>query len=72
MVSSKQRIRWRRMQLKHKDHYNDQYILELSEKLSNVQPDFNSENFSTELIGNLEEKELFARFDFIVDALEKI
>ena len=55
--------------MKHKDHYNDQYILDLSEKLSRAQPDFNRENFTSELIGNLEDKELFARFDFIVDAL---
>lgn len=57
--------------MKHKDHYNDQYILDLSEKLSRAQPDFNRENFTSELIGNLEDKELFARFDFIVEALEK-
>lgn len=71
MVSSKQRINWRRIHLKHKDHYNDHYIMMLSEKLSEVQPEFNRENFSAELIGKLEDKELFARFDFIVDALEK-
>ena len=57
--------------MKHKDHYNDQYILGLSEKLTQAIPDFPATIFSNELIGNLEDKELFARFDFIVDALEK-
>ena len=57
--------------MKHKDHYNDQYILDLSEKLTQAIPDFPATIFSNELIGNLEDKELFARFDFIVDALEK-
>ncbi|MFM2489333.1 hypothetical protein ABW365_15800 [Enterococcus avium] len=56
--------------MKHKDHYNDQYILELTEKLTQVVPDFDKEAFSSSLIGKLEDKELFARFDFIVDALE--
>ena len=56
--------------MKHKDHYNDQYILDLSEKLTQAVPDFNKETFSNSLIGKLEDKELFARFDFIVDALE--
>lgn len=57
--------------MKHKDHYSDQYILDLSEKLTQAIPDFPATIFSNELIGNLEDKELFARFDFIVDALEK-
>lgn len=57
--------------MKHKDHYNDQYILDLSEKLTQAIPDFPATIFSNELIGNLEDKELFARFDFIVDTLEK-
>lgn len=56
--------------MKHKDHYNDQYILDLSEKLTQAVPDFNKETFSNSLIGKLEDKELFARFDFIVDALD--
>lgn len=57
--------------MKHKDHYNDSYILDLTEKLSYAFPEFDGEAFSTALIGKLEDKELFARFDFIVDALEK-
>lgn len=57
--------------MKHKDHYNDQYILELSEKLTQAVPDFDGKAFSSALIGKLEDKELFARFDFIVDALDE-
>lgn len=57
--------------MKHKDHYNDPYILDLAKKIAEVQPDFDSEHFSAELVGNLEDKELFARFDFIVDALDR-
>lgn len=45
--------------------------MDLSEKLTQAIPDFPATIFSNELIGNLEDKELFARFDFIVDALEK-
>lgn len=57
--------------MKHKDHYDDNYILELSSKLSSVIPDFNADAFSSDLIGHLDDKELFARFDFIVDVMEK-
>ncbi|MFT3985988.1 MAG: DNA alkylation repair protein [Lachnospiraceae bacterium] len=57
--------------MKHKEHYNDQYVLDISEKLSSVIPHFNSKAFSDELIGLLEDKELFARFDCIVDAMQK-
>lgn len=57
--------------MKHKEHYNDEYVLELSSKLYSVMPHFNSQNFSSDLIGNLDDKELFARFDCIVDAMEK-
>ena len=42
--------------MKHKDHYNDQYILELTEKLTQVVPDFDKEAFSSSLIGKLEDK----------------
>lgn len=56
--------------MKHKDHYNNQYILDLSEKLKQAQPDFNTDKFSEALVGKLDDKELFDRFDFIVDALE--
>lgn len=56
--------------MKHKDHYNDQYIMDFSEKISQVLPDFNAVNFTNTLVGNLEDKELFARFDFIVDAMD--
>ena len=57
--------------MKHKEHYNDEYVLELSSKLYSVMPHFNSQNFCIDLIGNLDDKELFARFDCIVDAMEK-
>lgn len=57
--------------MKHKDHYDDQYILELSEKMGSVLPDFNQAAFSRELIGRLDDKELFARLDSIVDAMQR-
>lgn len=57
--------------MKHKDHYDDQYIVDLAAKLSDVFPQFDTAGFSKELAGKLEDKELFDRFDFIVDALEK-
>lgn len=57
--------------MKHKDHYDDNYILELSAKLSAVMPYFDPEAFTHDLVGRLDDKELFARFDFIVDAMEK-
>ena len=56
--------------MKHKDHYDDQYILDLAKKLKQAQPDFNTDKFSETLVGKLDDKELFDRFDFIVDALE--
>lgn len=57
--------------MKHKDHYNDQYVLALSQKIFSVLPDFDSKAFSLDLIGQLDDKELFARFDCIVDAMHK-
>lgn len=57
--------------MKHKDHYNDEYIQDFSNKLSSVIPNFNQKVFSQNLIGKLDDKELFARFDFIVDVMEK-
>ena len=57
--------------MKHKDYYNDEYILELSQKIQSVKSDFDSEYFSRDLVGKLNDKELYARFDFIVDALQK-
>lgn len=57
--------------MKHKEHYDDHYILEISEKLSSVVPSFNSKDFSGDLIGQLDDKELFARFDCIVDSMQK-
>jgi len=56
--------------MKYKEYYNDQYILELSEKISSVIPSFNQETFSKELMGQLGDKELFERLDCIVDAME--
>ncbi|MDE6816494.1 MAG: DNA alkylation repair protein [Lachnospiraceae bacterium] len=57
--------------MKHKDHYNDDYILSLSQKILLVMPDFDEKTFCHSLIGRLDDKELFARFDCIVDAMEK-
>lgn len=57
--------------MKHKDHYNDEYVKDFCEKLFLAMPDFDTEMFSHDLIGHLDDKELFARFDCIVDALEK-
>ncbi len=57
--------------MKHKDYYNDQYIQAFSEKLAFVMPNFDSKIFSQNLIGKLEDKELFARFDSIVDAMSQ-
>ena len=57
--------------MKHKDHYNDAYILDLSSKIQCVMPGFDKENFSHKLIGRLDDKELYARLDCIVDAMEE-
>ena len=57
--------------MKHKDRYNDDYILELSKRIRFVMLDFDEEAFSHDLIGQLDGKELFWRLDFIVDAMEK-
>lgn len=57
--------------MKHKEHYNDEYVLELSSALSSVMPQFNSQNFCSDIIGHLDDKELYARFDCIADAMEK-
>lgn len=57
--------------MKHKDHYNDQYVLELANKISSIMPSFNSDIFFNNLIGHLDDKELFSRFDCIVNALQK-
>ena len=39
--------------MKHKDHYNDDYILDLSKRIRFVMPDFDEEAFSHALIGQL-------------------
>lgn len=57
--------------MKHKDHYNDDYILELSQKIRYGMADFDAKTFSCSLVGKLEDKELFARLDCIADAMEK-
>lgn len=57
--------------MKHKDLYNDKYIEELSQKLLKVSPNFNHIAFSHDVIGHLEDKELFSRIDFITDTLIK-
>lgn len=57
--------------MKHKDYYNDDYILDFSQKIHSVIPDFDEKAFLHELSGQLNDKELFARLDFIVDAMQK-
>ncbi len=57
--------------MKHKDHYNDAYLFSLSQKILTVMPDFDEEYFCHSLIGCLDDKELFARLDCIVDAMVK-
>jgi len=56
--------------MKYKEYYNDEYILEFCEKISSVIPNFDQETFSKDLIGQLDDKELFDRLDYIVDAME--
>lgn len=56
--------------MKHKDYYNDDYILDFSQKMLSVMPDFDEKTFSGSLMGKLDDKELFARLDCIVDAME--
>jgi hypothetical protein len=57
--------------MKHKEYYNDHYILELSKKILSLMSSLDEKTFSNDLIGQLDDKELFEGFDFIVDALEK-
>ena len=57
--------------MKHKDHYNDDYIFSLSQKILSVMPDFDEKTFCHSLIGRLDDKELYARLDFIVDAMQE-
>lgn len=57
--------------MKHKDHYNDDYIINFSQKILSVMPDFDEENFCHSLIGRLDDKELFARLDCITDAMQE-
>lgn len=57
--------------MKHKDHYNDAYIFSLSQKILPAMPDFDEKNFCHSLIGRLDDKELFARLDCIVEAMQK-
>lgn len=57
--------------MKHKDYYDDNYIQDFSKKLALVIPDFDQKAFSDNLIGTLDDKELFARFDCIVDAMKQ-
>ena len=57
--------------MKHKDHYDDTYIIELANKIYEYMPSFNKRAFLHKLSGQLDDKELFARFDCIVDALQE-
>lgn len=45
-------------------------MIELSQKLSAVSAQFDAESFASEILGHLDDKELFARFDCIVDAMQ--
>lgn len=56
--------------MKYKDYYNDTYILDFSQKIHSVIPDFDEETFCNDLTGQLDDKELFARFDCIVDSMQ--
>ena len=42
--------------MKHKDHYNDDYIFSLSQKIVLVMPDFDEKAFCNSLIGRLVNK----------------
>ncbi|MCD8245692.1 MAG: DNA alkylation repair protein [Parabacteroides sp.] len=55
--------------MKHKDHYNDEYVQDFSQKIFTVIPHFDRKTFSRTLRGQLGDKELFARFDCIVNAM---
>lgn len=57
--------------MKYKDYYDDRYVQDFSEKLASAIPYFDSKVFRDNLIGNLDGKELFARFDAIVDAMQQ-
>lgn len=57
--------------MRHKDYYDDNYIADLSSRLSAVTADFNAEAFTADLREQLDDKELFARFDCIAGAMEK-
>ena len=57
--------------MKYKDYYNDDYIIDFSHKLQAVMPDFDEKAFSYALIGRLDDKELFERLDYIVDAMQR-
>ena len=57
--------------MKHKYWYDDNYVLEISAKIHSVLPTFDQQAFKSELISSLDDKELFARFDAIVDVMEK-
>lgn len=57
--------------MKYKDYYNDDYILELSQKVHTVMPNFNKGLFVHGLVGQLDDKELFDRLDCIVDVMQK-
>ncbi len=56
--------------MKFKDHYDDRYVESFAEKLSLAMPSFDSDAFRRELAGQLDGKELFARLDRIVDAMQ--
>lgn len=57
--------------MKHKDYYNDDYVVDFSKKIHAIMPAFDDKAFSRELAGQLDDKELFARLDCITNAMRK-
>ena len=57
--------------MKHKDYYNEEYIFSLSQKILLAMPEFDEKTFCRSLSGRLDDKELFARLECIVDAMQE-
>lgn len=57
--------------MKYKEYYSDDYIVDFSEKIGSVMPDFDGNSFCSSLVGKMDDRELFERLDFIVDAMQE-
>lgn len=57
--------------MKFKEYYDDRYVEDFAERLARALPSFDSTAFRCELAGQLDDKELFARLDCIVDAMQR-